>query len=321
MKKLIQLLFVLSALSCNLDDGNTVPIPDETIMDVASKNPDLSTLVVALQRTDLTAMLQGTTLYTAMAPTNAAFTNFLGANGYAGIDDVPIATLRKILLNHLLSGRVEAAVLTNLQKNYVQTNAEGPIAGTNLALYFDATDGITINGTIDVTQTDILASNGIIHLVDAIIELPTLKTFISYDDNFKDFDTALDIVSPLSNAPSLLSENAPLTVFIPIKQAFDNLLDTDPNWNAISDIDETLLTAIVEHHIVDGNLRSTDLSAGQTLSTLEGDNIVLYALDGNLEITDGMGNDGSIIGTTDIQAINGVIHLIPNKVLLPNTSN
>ena len=321
IRRLLVFVFVTGAMSCKLDDGNTVPIPDETIVDVASNNPDLSTLVSALQRAELTTVLQGEALYTVMAPTNTAFSNFLGSKGFASIDDVPIATLRQLLLNHILGGRVEASALTNLQKNYVQTGAEEPTTGTNLVLYFDATSGITLNGTVNVTQSDIPASNGILHLVNGVIDLPTLKTFISFDDNFKDFDTALDIVSPLSDVPSMLSGDGPLTVFVPVEHAFDNLLDSDPDWNSVGDIDETLLTAVIEHHVLDGNLRSTDLAAGQTLTTLEGDDISLYSLDGNLEITDGSGTDGSIIGITDIQAVNGVIHLIPNKVLIPDTSN
>ena len=56
-------------------------------------------------------------------------------------------------------------------------------------------------------------------------------------------------------------------------------------------------------------------------ATIEGDNITFVSLDGNLEITDGSGNEGAIIGITDIQAINGVIHVLSNNVLLPDTQN
>jgi len=321
IKNYLLLFLFCGAMSCNLDDGNTVPITNETLLDIIATNAELSTLASALQKAGLESTLEGANLYTLFAPSNNAFSTFLSSKGFASVDAVPTVTLRQILLNHVLPGRVEASTFTNLQKNYIQTSAEGPATGTNLVMYFDATNGLTLNGTINVTQADIVASNGLIHLTDAVIDLPTLKTFISFDSNFVDFDTALDLIAPLSDVPNKLSEDGPFTVFVPIEHAFDNLLDTKPEWNSISDIDETLLTAVIEHHVLEGNLRSTDLTAGQTLPTLEGDIIELYSLDGNLEITDGTGTDGSIIGVTDIQAANGVIHIIPNKVLLPDTTN
>lgn len=321
IKSLLLLFFLGSALSCNLDDDGTVPVPNETIVDIVAKNAELSTLASALQKANLESVLEGSDLYTLFAPSNTAFSSFLSSKGFASVDAVPTETLRQILLNHVLPGRVEASTFTNLQKNYIQTSAEGPTTGTNLVMYFDATSGLTLNGTINVSQADIVASNGLLHLTDAVIDLPTLKTFISFDDNFADFDTALDLVAPLSDVPNMLSEDEALTIFVPIEHAFDNLLDTNPDWNSLSDIDEELLTAVVEHHVLDGNILSTELTADQTLPTLEGDSITLYTLDGNLEITDGSATDGSIIGVTDIQAINGVIHIIPNKVLLPDTTN
>jgi uncharacterized surface protein with fasciclin (FAS1) repeats len=65
----------------------------------------------------------------------------------------------------------------------------------------------------------------------------------------------------------------------------------------------------------------TDIVAGESEANLEGDNITFVSLDGNLEITDGSGNEGAIIGITDIQAINGVIHPIPNNFLFSDTQN
>ena len=321
-KAVILLLLIGStSLSCSVDDGNSVPIPVETILDVAEKTATLSTLVSALQRADLSTTIDGATLYTVLAPSDTAFDNFLSANGYANIDAVPVATLRQLLLNHVLNGRVEASVLTSLQKNYVSTLAEGPETNTNVMAYFDATNGITFNGTSKTTQTDILASNGIIHIVDAVIELPTLETFISIDENFDSLETALDIVAPLSDVTDNLSQGGPFTVFAPTEHAFENLLATNSNWNSVSDIDETLLTAVIEHHVVAGNIPIADISVDQTLATLEGDAITFYNLDGNLEIRDGAGNEGSILAEIDIQALNGIIHLIPNQVLLPDTEN
>lgn len=330
MKKVLKtqrlLAFIVMGLimvSCNLDDGtDTIPIPETDIVEIADANSNLTSLVAALQRADLANTLKGSGPFTVFAPTNDAFSSFLSANGFANLEAVPTNILTQVLLNHVLTGRVDSAPLINLQRNYLQTLADGP-GGSKLSLYFDAVNGITLNGSSSISQVDVVASNGIIHIVDQVIGLPTLDTFINSDDNFEIFGTALDVVAPLSDVPNAIKDNSqgPYTVFIPIEHAFDNLLATNDDWNFVSDIEEGLLTAVVEHHFINGNLRSTSLVAGEMETTLEGDEITFISLDGNLEITDGSGNEGAIIAITDIQAINGVIHAIPNNVLLPDTEN
>lgn len=322
-KKLWTLIFLsVLMVSCNLDDGeDTIPIPDSDIVAIAM-NEDLSSLVAALEKVDLVNTLKGDGPFTVLAPSNTAFSSFLSSKGFANLEAVPNEILTQILLNHVISGRVDSAPLLNLQRNYVQTLADGP-SDSKLSLYFDAVDGIIFNGSSTITKTDVVAKNGIIHLVDQVIDLPTLDTFISSDDNFEVFGSALDVAAPLSTIPNLIKDNSagPFTVFIPIEDAFDNLLATNDDWNFVSDIEENLLTAVVEHHFLNENIRASNIVAGQTKTTLEGDDITFVSLNGTLEITDGSGNDGAIIGVTDIQAINGVIHAIPNKVLLPDTSN
>lgn len=316
------LLMGLLLVSCNLDDGtSSIPIPETDIVEIATSS-NLSSLVAALQRADLENTLKGAGPFTVFAPTDAAFSSFLTAKGFANVEAVPVELLRQVLLNHVVNSSVDSSILINLQRNYLQTLADGP-GGSKISLYFDAVNGVRFNGSSSVSQTDVAASNGIIHVVDQVIDLPTLDTFISSDNNFEIFGTALDVTAPLSDLPSSIKESSegPFTVFIPIEHAFDNLLATNDDWGFVSDIEENLLTAVVEHHFLNGNLRSSAIVAGEMKTTLEGDDIAFVALDGNLEITDGSGNEGAIIGVTDIQAINGVIHAIPNNVLLPDTDN
>lgn len=320
---LILLVTGIISTSCNVDDGpDTLPIPETDIIEIASANADLTSLVAAIERAGLTNTLKGAGPFTVLAPTNTAFSSFLTSAGFANLEAVPTEVLTQILLNHVVSGRVDAAPLINLQRNYLQTLADGPNS-SKLSLYFDAVDGITFNGLSTVTQGDVLAENGIIHIVDQVISLPTLDTFISADDNFEVFGTGLDAIAPVSEVPNSFkeAEEGPYTVFIPIEAAFTSFLATNDDWNFVSDIEENLLASVLEHHILNGNLRSTEIVAGGNVATLEGDEITFVSRDGNLEITDGAGNEEAIIGVTDIQAINGVIHGIPNKVLLPNTDN
>jgi uncharacterized surface protein with fasciclin (FAS1) repeats len=322
--KSVIVLTVLSSvvISCNLDDGDTIPLPDEDIVEILSARSDLSILVDALERADLITTLKSSSLFTIIAPTNTAFTNFLASSGFSSLEEVPIATLRQLLLNHVISARVDASLLINLQRNYLETLAEGPTPNTNLAMYFDATaNDFVFNGVATVTEIDVLASNGNIHIVNSVLDLPTIKTFVSADMNFEQLDTALDVVSPSTDLPDLLLDNpGPLTLLAPTNQAFVDLLDTNNDWNFTSDIDEILLIAILKHHVFNGNVRSTDISNTQTATTLEGDDLIFYTVDGNIEIADGAGSERAIIEFIDIQAKNGVIHVL-TQVLLPDTSN
>ncbi len=318
-------IILLSATSaCNLDDGvNSTPLPESNIIEVASGNTDISSLVAAIERAELTSTLSGSAKFTVLAPTNTAFDAFLAANGFGSVNDVPVPTLKQILRNHVISGVLNAANLAVLQRNYLESLANGPVDGTNLALYFDATEGgVTFNGQSDVIDADILASNGVIHIVDAVVELPTLDTFISTDENFEDMETALDLISPVSDLPNEIKDgqNGPFTLFVPSTEAFQALLDSNSDWEFLSDIDEALLTSVIAHHAVNGNIRSEGLAPETVITTLEGDEITINSLDGNVEITDGSENPGSGIVIFDIQALNGVIHIIDN-VLIPDTTN
>ena len=98
-------------------------------------------------------------------------------------------------------------------------------------------------------------------------------------------------------------------------------MNTNDAWNFLSDIDENLLSDVVSHHVLNGNTRSSDITADQMAPTLEGDEITFVSVAGTIEITDGSGNTGAVIEVTDIQASNGVIHVISNNVLIPETTN
>jgi len=113
--------------------------------------------------------------------------------------------------------------------------------------------------------------------------------------------TAADLVETLQG-------EGPFTVFAPIDGAFAKIQ---------SDVDELLqpenkakLAKILTYHVVSGELMADDLEDGQELTTVEGSTLQVVVKDG--EVTVG----GAKVITTDIEASNGVIHLI-NKVLMP----
>lgn len=290
-----------------------IDIPN--IVDHAVANPGLSSLVGALTdggNTTFTDLLSNEEeLFTVFAPGNDAFSAFTNPNSN---------DLNAILSNHVVVGA--AAFSADLTNSYVNTAAEFA-ADENLSLYINTDDGVTLNGISNVVTADIVASNGVIHTVDAVIDLPTVVTFAVADPTFDSLQAALtaegqpDFVTTLSGA-------GPFTVFAPTNDAFQALLDSNDMWNGLADIDGGLLTSVLQHHVVSGaNVRSGDLSDGATATTLEGDDITINLPgtgDNIADITDGAGNTGIGIIAVDVQASNGVIHAV-NTVLIPDTMN
>jgi transforming growth factor-beta-induced protein len=136
--------------------------PTKNIVEIAQSNPDLSTLVTAVTTAKLGDTLSGPGPFTVFAPTNAAF-----AALPAGTLDTLLANpdqLADILKLHVISGKVDSAAATAAAGTNVETLG-GPVA---VALKGDK---LTVGGATVVTA-DIQASNGVIHVIDAVITAP-----------------------------------------------------------------------------------------------------------------------------------------------------
>ncbi|MCR9264431.1 MAG: fasciclin domain-containing protein [Flavobacteriaceae bacterium] len=282
------------------------------IVDHAVANPNLTSLVAALTdggNTTFTDLLSDEEEeFTVFAPVNDAFAAFTNPNSN---------DLNAILSNHVIVGA--SAFSSGLTNSYVNTAAEFD-TDENLSLYINTDDGVTLNGVSNVAIADIVATNGVIHAVDAVIDLPTVVTFAVADPNFSTLVQALTELTPSTDFVSVLSAqdgagDDPFTVFAPTNDAFAAL----PAIPAEAD-----LIPILQHHVVAGaNVRSGDLTDGIMATTLEGDAITINLPgtgDNIADVTDGSGNMGIGIDAVDVQAINGVIHVL-DGVLVPDTSN
>ncbi|MCF7569329.1 fasciclin domain-containing protein [Sabulilitoribacter arenilitoris] len=292
-----------------------------TVVDHALANSSFGSLVAALGAADgdLVNVLSGAGPFTVLAPDNDAFTAFLDG---AALADVPTDALSNILLNHVLDGVTMSTDLVAGVAGYTTTSATGP-GMSNLSLYYNTSDGVRFNGVSSVARADVVASNGIIHAVDAVIGIPTVVTFAAADPNFSTLVTALTTLTPDTDFVSVLSRtegmngdgiNPNFTVFAPTNAAFDALASIP---------EESVLTQVLLHHVIgDNNVRSGNLNVdGDTVAaSLQGDNITVTLPgtgDNIADITDGAGNADIGIVDVDVQAGNGVIHVV-NKVLLPS---
>jgi uncharacterized surface protein with fasciclin (FAS1) repeats len=319
--KLNKLLFLLTfsffVISCDNDDNDAQPLPEElTIVETAAATPELSILVDALTVADgdlLTTLSGGN--FTVLAPTNDAFAAFLSANGFASLDEVPTDVLSNILLNHVITGSVMSTDLASAGSGYTTTNATN-MDGDNLSLYFSTSSGVEFNGQSSVVLADVPASNGIVHVVDAVIGLPTVVTFATSNPTFETLVAALtrdDLSEDLVSILSTTDEPSPFTVFAPTNDAFASLL-SELGVDSLGDIDvATLELTLATHVVVEANVRSGDLTNGMSITTI-GDNLTV-SLDAGPQLIDLNDRIANIIAV-DVQAYNGVVHVI-DKVVLP----
>ncbi len=308
--------FAMALSSCT-DNDDTIVQTDDTITGIASRNSDLSVLVQALTKADLATTLQGAGPFTVFAPTNTAFNTFLTANGYANLDAVPVPALKEILLNHVISGEFESTDLVN--NTYIKTLAKGSASTTNtLSMYVNTTSGVRLNGVSSVTTANVLATNGVIHIVNAVIGLPTIVTHATANPNFTSLVGALTGPGQ-PNFVSILSGTGPFTVFAPTNTAFANLtteLAAIPFTPSTSQ-----LTSVLQYHVINGNVLASSLptvvAGGGVVPTLNTQNITI-SLTGGPKITGTFSptRPASNIVATDVQCSNGVIHVL-DKVLLP----
>lgn len=321
LSKIVSVIALLSFsffISCSNDDdrsGNQ----EKTIAALASSKPELSILVQALDKAGLVSVLNSTTEFTVFAPTNAAFTEFLQANGFANLNEVPVDALKEILLNHVVNGELEA---DDLSTGYVKTLAKGSASATNtLSLFVNTANGVVLNGGASnngatVTQADLDASNGVIHIVDHVIALPTIVNHAIANPNFEILVQALTRNDQPDFAGILSGTNSsPFTVFAPTNQAFGDLL-TELNLTNLSQVPQTTLENTLKYHVVTSiNALSTSLTNGMNVTTFQGSNFTINT--GNTVTITDANNRVSTVIATDVQASNGVIHAI-NKVILPN---
>lgn len=298
--------------SCSNDDDDSTPAVDNTITGIASRTSDLSSLVAALNRAGLASTLRGSGPYTVFAPTNAAFASFLTANGYANLDAVPVAALKEILLNHVVNGE---NLSTSLSTGYVKTLGKGAASTTNtLSMYINTSSGVKINGVSTVTTPDIDASNGVVHIVNAVIGLPTVVTHAVANPDFDTLEAALGY-NPASGFIGVLSgtTNSPFTVFAPTNTAFGDFL-TETGYSGLAAIPSNVLEKTLKYHVVTGaNALASSLSNDQVIGTFSGQNVTVKTSPTRLR--DVSNRDCNIVNT-DVQCSNGVIHVL-SKVLLP----
>ncbi len=298
---LVFLIGLLAFTSCNNDDDNMdEPAMGNTIADIAIANPEFSILVEALTKANLVgAVADENAELTVFAPTNDAFVALLSDLNLSSLDDVPSETLKSILLYHVIGSK---AISSDLESGYYPTLST--YNDNNMSMYIKVDNGVFINKNTKVTTPDIMADNGVIHVVDKVILPPSVVNIAVDNENFTTLVNAV-VKAGLVDA---LSAEGPFTVFAPTNAAFEALFNS-LGISGIDDLSAEQLIPILTYHVVSGNVLSTDLVSGE-VSTLNPESKITVDLSSGVKI-----NNSKVI-VANIQGSNGVVHAI-DQVLIP----
>lgn len=332
----ISLLFTSSALA----DGHEMTIADIVIASSEAETPEFTTLLAAVSAADpgiVGALADPEADLTVFAPTDAAFSALaeaLGEEAFGAIlseDGTP--RLNEILLYHVVAGRIgsvdvvaalegaEADDMGHVSLPVVTLSGQAlDIAGTASDEGLDLGAGITIDqANLMLDMVDIQASNGVIHVIDAVIvpELRTLADIVVELAGAEEPEFATLLAAVGAADPAILElladPRAAVTVFAPVDAAFAAV-------DGLEDIvaDTELLTTILQYHVYPGMVYSFQL--GDLVDEMGNAAIAMVnGSEATISVSDmGVTIDGAniLLDLVDIEASNGVIHVI-DAVIVP----
>jgi transforming growth factor-beta-induced protein len=258
------------------------------IVDTALAAGNFSQLAGALTEAGLVEALKGEGPFTVFAPDDAAFEAFEEENPgvLAGLSK---AELGDVLKYHVIAGA--AAESSGLKDGQVLLTLNGS------PVLIDTTGGVQVSDA-GVTTADIVASNGVIHVIDKII-LPPADDIVATAVAAGMFTTLAGALTS-ADLVTTLQGPGPFTVFAPTDDAFDKLAAI-PEGDALKNV--------LLYHVVDGAVGSGDLSAGDVPTLLDGESV-------SVNLDDGVLINESTVTTANIITKNGVIHVV-DTVLVP----
>lgn len=282
----------------NTDTSNTSgDTPTKNLLELAEGSADHKIFVELVKIAELQTVLNGTDAYTVFAPTDAAFSKVDKAKLDALKADK--AKLKQVLLGHATGGKVKAADIAK-GKSKIEAKNEAKLS---LVIDSDGTT-VTVNGA-KVVKADMLATNGVIHSVDAVILAPeqNIREVVAENDKLSKLKEALKD----DKVKELFTGKGPFTFFAPSDAAFKKFTD---GGGTVPTGDE--LKALLEFHAVAVEKFGFELKDKESLDTLLKDKKQTISV----TATEVKYGDAKVTGA-DIRTANGVIHIIDTVLPVP----
>jgi len=314
------------------EDTAELTIAELVVAATEGETPEFTVLLAAVAAADpmfLELLSDPEAGVTVFAPTDAAFIALLEELGVTA-EDVLADTdlLNSILAYHVVPGVFVAEDVVALDGGFLGTYLNNGA----LAVAVTEEGGVAINAS-NVVVADVLALNGVIHVIDAVLvpaedmsemvemEEPTLsiaETVIALAESADAPEFTVLLAAVLAADPSIvemLSNNGPYTVFAPTDAAFTALLEELGVTAEDVLADTELLNTVLAYHVVPGSFNAETVvgvagEEGFSIATFNG-LIYIAVVDGGVVI-----NEVANLVAADVYATNGIIHVI-DAVLIP----
>ena len=313
-----------------------MPPSNSTVADIACNTDGsfsgFSTLCAALQAAGLEAALRDGT-YTVFAPTDDAFANLPNGTVDALLNDIP--SLTNVLLFHAVADQEIFSTDLECTQLIEMANGEDSRTVCSDGKIHQKGAGNPRDNMPEIITTDIVASNGVVHVVSQVMlssdvfvdggEAPpvvpppvgdcaSIADIACTTPAFSTLCAAVQAVPGLAEV--LSSADNTSTVFAPTDDAFGNL----PNGTVAALLEDTpaLADILLFHAVADRAVFSSDLECTQLIEMANGEDSRTVCSDGKIH-QKGAGNPRDNmpeIIATDIEACNGVIHIV-SEVMLP----
>ena len=264
------------------------------------KNLRLNTLLTLIESADLVEALSGNSDLTLFAPTDAALKTF--------IDSLPnapdSATVKKVLLNHVVSGKVTSLVLFSLDGQAVEN-----LDGNKMNIRFNPMTrenptGVTVGGA-RVAKVDLRVLRLTVHVLDDVINPFELGTV---QEGLKGLRlTTLTSLLESADLIGALSGNSDLTLFAPTDDALARFINSLPSAPDAATVKKVLL-----NHVISGKAVAADISDGLTVENLDGNDMTFRVT--NRGVTIG----GARVARTDIPVKKVTVHVLDDVITPAN---
>jgi uncharacterized surface protein with fasciclin (FAS1) repeats len=268
------------------------------IVDTAVEAGQFKTLVTAVQAAGLVDVLKGQGPFTVFAPTDEAFAKLPQGTLETLLRPENKDKLTAILTYHVAPGKLAASDVTH---------ATGALTANGQWLGFRTADGKVMVDEATVVKADIACKNGVIHVIDRVV-LPEQQNIVQVADKAESFKTLLTAATKAGLA-DVLQSDGPFTVFAPTDEAFAKL-PAGTLESLLKPENKQQLATIIKYHVVPGRVYSPTAMKAKNAGTLAGQNVRFTHKHDALFI------DEARVVATDIDASNGVIHVI-DTVILP----
>ena len=298
-RNIVPSLFFAAALT-----GSGVAFASQNEGDIvatAASNDQFSTLVAAVSAGGLVPTLSGEGPFTVFAPTNEAFGKLPQGTVENLLKPENRSQLIEILKYHVVPGRLAAS-------SVVGAPGAVTVGGQMVQFATSKKDGVKVDNA-GILSTDIMCSNGVIHVIDTVL-IPSTDNIVVTAKKAKTFKTLLAAATAAGLAETL-SKDGPYTVFAPSDEAFAKLPDGTVEMLLLPE-NKAKLAQVLKNHVVKGRVYSPMAVSAGGAETLAGTRVPIKVANGKAMV----GQSGIV--ATDIDASNGVIHVI-DTVLLPSS--